>query len=437
MATYLILTALTDEGRKTLKARPQRLREVNRELQGMGGHLRTQLALLGPYDFINVVEAPDNETIARISTELGSRGTARLTTLPATPLRPRESEAGLDEAGPGTPSTFVVFTTLTAVGRTNPGQLGEVEQAAERLGAAIAQQYRVLGDYDYVTFVRAADNDTASRIATEVSSLGAVQLNVYPAISLERFMELLGQKAHRVTPHTWQTQLWARLLRRTGRYWVMTRHVRRLCRPFTVEGVEQLSAVHGPAIIIANHSSHFDTPAVLTALPARVRERTAVAAAADRFYRATKRSWWYSLFWNTFPIARGGGKSALDYPLALAGGGWSILIYPEGGRSQPGQVQRFRHGPTVLALRAQVPVIPVYLEGLHDVMPRGERAPRPGPVSVRIGAPVSLEGVASVPEGTARLEDAMRLLAGLPPASLTVAGPSEAASEATGSHTTV
>jgi 1-acyl-sn-glycerol-3-phosphate acyltransferase len=149
----------------------------------------------------------------------------------------------------------------------------------------------------------------------------------------------------------------------------------------------------------------------MTALPERLRERTAIAAAADRFYRTSKpRTWWWSLFWNTFPIHRGGGSKALDYPMELLRNGWSILIYPEGGRAKTGRIKRFHHGPTIMAMQAKVPVIPVFLEGLEAIMPRGTTTPRPGPVSVRMGAPISLEGIESVPEGTAKLEHAMREL---------------------------
>ncbi len=86
MATYIMLSTLTDEGRKTLKERPERLQEVNREIEAMGARVTQQFAVLGGYDFINILDAPDNETIARISVELGSRGTGTLTTLPAMPI---------------------------------------------------------------------------------------------------------------------------------------------------------------------------------------------------------------------------------------------------------------------------------------------------------------------------------------------------------------
>jgi uncharacterized protein with GYD domain len=83
VALYIILSNLTDEGRKTIKSRPERIREVNKEIDAMGGKVIAQYATLGPYDFVNVIEAANNEVIVRISVELGSRGTLQLMTLPA------------------------------------------------------------------------------------------------------------------------------------------------------------------------------------------------------------------------------------------------------------------------------------------------------------------------------------------------------------------
>ncbi len=86
MSTYILLSQLTEEGAKTLKKRPQRIQEVNREVEGMGAKVLSQYAVLGPYDFVTVVEAPDNETIARISVEMGARGSIRVMTLAAIPI---------------------------------------------------------------------------------------------------------------------------------------------------------------------------------------------------------------------------------------------------------------------------------------------------------------------------------------------------------------
>jgi len=86
MGIYIMLSTLTDEGAKTLKANPERLKEVNREVEGMGVKILAQYAVLGPYDFVNIVEAPDNETVARVSLTLSSRGTVKMTTLAAVPV---------------------------------------------------------------------------------------------------------------------------------------------------------------------------------------------------------------------------------------------------------------------------------------------------------------------------------------------------------------
>ncbi len=83
MATYIMLSTLTDEGRKTLKARPDRLQEVNKEVESMGARVTAQYAVMGGYDFVNIIEAPTNEVMARLTVELGARGTIQITTLPA------------------------------------------------------------------------------------------------------------------------------------------------------------------------------------------------------------------------------------------------------------------------------------------------------------------------------------------------------------------
>ena len=83
MATYVLLSALTDEGARTIKKNPRRIKEVNAELEKLGVRVMAQYATLGPYDFVNVVEAADNLTMARVSAELASRGSVKITSLPA------------------------------------------------------------------------------------------------------------------------------------------------------------------------------------------------------------------------------------------------------------------------------------------------------------------------------------------------------------------
>lgn len=83
MAIYIALSNLTDEGRKTIKQRPDRIKEVNKEIEAMGIKVLEQYAVLGLYDFVTLLDAPNNESVLKMSVELGSRGTVQLITLPA------------------------------------------------------------------------------------------------------------------------------------------------------------------------------------------------------------------------------------------------------------------------------------------------------------------------------------------------------------------
>jgi uncharacterized protein with GYD domain len=86
MAVFILLSTLTDEGAETIKSNPGRIQEVNHELETMGVRVVNQWAVLGPYDFVNVVEAPDVQTMARVSAELSSRGSVRVMTMAAIPI---------------------------------------------------------------------------------------------------------------------------------------------------------------------------------------------------------------------------------------------------------------------------------------------------------------------------------------------------------------
>lgn len=86
MPYYILLSSLTDDGWKTVREKPERIKEVNKELQVFGVRVISQYAVLGPYDFVNIVEAPNNETIAKVSIELGSRGTIKIVSMAAIPI---------------------------------------------------------------------------------------------------------------------------------------------------------------------------------------------------------------------------------------------------------------------------------------------------------------------------------------------------------------
>lgn len=86
MSIYVMLTTLTDEGRKTVKENPERIKEVNKEVEAMGVKILSQYAVLGPYDFVNILEAPSNEAVSRVAIELGARGTLQPMTMAAITL---------------------------------------------------------------------------------------------------------------------------------------------------------------------------------------------------------------------------------------------------------------------------------------------------------------------------------------------------------------
>jgi uncharacterized protein with GYD domain len=86
MAYYVMLTKLTDEGRKTIKSNPKRIQEVNKEVEAMGVKILCQYFLLGPYDFVNILEAPDNKVMSKVALELGARGTVETMTMAAMPI---------------------------------------------------------------------------------------------------------------------------------------------------------------------------------------------------------------------------------------------------------------------------------------------------------------------------------------------------------------
>ena len=218
-----------------------------------------------------------------------------------------------------------------------------------------------------------------------------------------------------VAPPRWSLRPWARALRRPAHWWFVDRQVRRLCSPLSVEGLENLAEVNGPAIFIANHTSHFDAYLVPSVLPPRLRYRTAMAAAADRWYARKKlRAAWFSLLVNIYPIQRGGGRAALAYSEWLLERGWSLIIFPEGTRAKRGHMEAFKYGVAILALGQRVPVVPIHLAGTAGILPPGERWVRRAPVSVRIGTPLTFEPDTPLQEAVVRLEEVVRVTAGAP-----------------------
>jgi 1-acyl-sn-glycerol-3-phosphate acyltransferase len=191
----------------------------------------------------------------------------------------------------------------------------------------------------------------------------------------------------RFPTYSWARTPPARLVRSGIQYGALV-PLLKVIAPFTVIGRRNLAKLKGPAVYVANHQSHFDAPVCLAALGGRVRRRLVVAAAADYFYSSALKGTAASLALGTVPFVRSGGSSRESLQLLkdLVGDGWSVLIFPSGTRGTG--ASGFKKGFAYLAIDAKVPVVPLYLHGLEQVMPKGSFVPLPGGVVVGIGPPI-------------------------------------------------
>ena len=223
---------------------------------------------------------------------------------------------------------------------------------------------------------------------------------------------------------TWNRSRPARLVRRLNLgLWLLP-----LARAFArieVEGRGRLADAAGPVIYAANHQSHLDAPVILAALPAHRRYQVATAASKEFFaahfhpQRHTVRQrltnslnyFLASLLFNIFPLPQRetGARSAIRYVGALLEAGASVLIFPEGRRTDAGEIGRFQPGIGMLAARLHVPVVPVRLEGLDRVLHKSWRMAVPGRVRVVFGAPLLL-GDGPYDELARKVENAVRQL---------------------------
>ncbi|QOQ38085.1 lysophospholipid acyltransferase family protein [Trueperella pecoris] len=164
----------------------------------------------------------------------------------------------------------------------------------------------------------------------------------------------------------------------------------------TVTGQDNVEGLEGAYIVVGNHTSHLDAPMVFTLLPEHMTERLATGAAADYWYRRPAISKVTSLFFNTYPIER---KNKSGDPNAgrakgmtsrLLKDGIPILIFPEGTRSRTGEMGEFKVGAAALAIKFDIPIVPLAMRGGHEAMPVGSVLPaanRP-PIDMFIGKPM-------------------------------------------------
>jgi 1-acyl-sn-glycerol-3-phosphate acyltransferase len=174
----------------------------------------------------------------------------------------------------------------------------------------------------------------------------------------------------------------------------------------TVRGQENVKNISGGYVVVANHSSHLDTPLIMGGLPRKMVRYLAAGAAADYFFDIWWRRGLTALFFNAFPVQRTKGGIRSISAKALLQRGIPLLVFPEGTRSKDGNFGHFKPGAAALASSCEVPCVPVALVGVYLAHPRGTNWPKRGrlPVGVVIGKPMhALDGENPV-DFTARIK---------------------------------
>ena len=178
------------------------------------------------------------------------------------------------------------------------------------------------------------------------------------------------------------------------------------------KGADRLLELDGPVIFAANHHSHLDTPLLLTSIPEPWRHKLIVGAAADYFFGTRITGAMSALAIGAIPIERSKvGRKSADQAAELIGDGWSLLIYPEGGRSPDGWGQPFRGGAAYLAARTGVPVVPVHVAGTGRILRKGRALPRPSHTSVTFGRAIAPTDDENATRFAARIEREVAALA--------------------------
>jgi 1-acyl-sn-glycerol-3-phosphate acyltransferase len=209
----------------------------------------------------------------------------------------------------------------------------------------------------------------------------------------------------------WARRYPARLARVALVEGVMRPVLRAVADP-TVTGLDRVDSLEGPAIFAANHHSHVDTPLLLTVIPEPWQHRLIVGAAADYFFTTRVTGAISALAFNAIPIERTRvTRRSADLAAELIADGWSMLIFPEGGRSPDGWGQPFRGGAAYLALRCDVPVVPIHVEGTSRIWRKGAKRITPSTTRITFGAPLRPDEGEDSRRFAARIEHTVAALA--------------------------
>jgi 1-acyl-sn-glycerol-3-phosphate acyltransferase len=156
-----------------------------------------------------------------------------------------------------------------------------------------------------------------------------------------------------------------------------------------VRGLDRIAHLDEPAIFAANHASHLDAPLIASVIPARWRDELVVAGAADYFFDTRLKAATFAFLLNAVPIERQRvSRDSARMIEGLLGDGWSMLIFPEGGRSADGWGQPHTRGTAWLAARTGRPIVPIHVAGTRRILAKGSRRIRPGSTVVTFGRPL-------------------------------------------------
>jgi long-chain acyl-CoA synthetase len=310
-----------------------------------------------------------------------------------------------------------------------------VKAGSDALAALIAK-YAGRHDVSPTTTIEELGLSSLDRVELMVALEDAFQTRIdesafSQARSVDQLRTLVAQAPEQAGPPpepidfpSWNRSLIARAIRRVSLpTWILP--VGRLFAWMHVDGREHLRDLEPPVIFAANHQSHMDAPMIMAALPPRWRYRVAPAMAKEFFKphffpgQYSRTAWFTnslnyylsSLFFNAFPLPQreAGARQTLRYIGEVLEDGFSVLIFPEGKRTDTGEIDRFRPGIGMIASRLDVPVVPIRIEGLDRVLHHTWRMARPGRIRIAFGAPLHLSG--DDYEALAKqVEDAVRTL---------------------------
>jgi long-chain acyl-CoA synthetase len=330
-------------------------------------------------------------------------------------LKRRELQQWMTGARAGAPATGAkdkpgAHTVAAVVERFAPGRTIASSTTIDELGLSSLERVELMMAIEESLQVTLDE----SRFAA-ASTVGELEQMAAPLDTLTeaRPSTAIGEAASKpasgepIAFPAWNRSAPARALRRASLpTWILP-----LARPFVsleVRGLEHLERLSGAVIFAANHQSHLDTPMILQALPNRWRYRVAPAMAKEFFkahfypdrFGATARltnsiNYYLAVaFFNAFPLPQRetGTRQTLRYIGELIEDGYSVLIFPEGRRTEHGEIGRFQPGVGMIAARLAVPVVPVRLEGLDRILHHRWKFPQRGHARVVFGAPILLKG---------------------------------------------